>query len=114
MGLWHGVIKDLIELKQSGYIGPGCRIAEIGEQQLSDDFPTADDLLGELYATFGRVPCEIGKPVGTENFATAAPPSAPFWRSLGFGYCAFDIAGKEAIRLDLNRESRSVAPSAQF
>ena len=49
MGLWRGLIADLVELAQRGYIGPGCRVAEIGEQQLSDEFLTADDLAPTLW-----------------------------------------------------------------
>lgn len=103
MGLWRGLIDDLIELKQRGYIRPNCRVAEIGEQQLSDEFLEADDLLGKLYALFERQQPTLGHAVGVENFTHDAPPSEPFWRSLGLSYTAFDLAGRKAIKLDLNR-----------
>jgi SAM-dependent methyltransferase len=103
MGLWRGLIADLVELVQRGYIGPGCRVAEIGEQQLSDEFLTADDLLAPLYGLMGRDRPNLGSAVGIENFTDRAPPSAPFWRSLGLGYAAFDLAGREAVKVDLNR-----------
>src|SRR5258708_19236957 len=105
MGLWAPLLKDIAELKREGFIGQGKRIAEIGPQQLSDEFLCADELLREVYELFEATPAALGNPVGTDNFTDQAPPSRPFWRSLGFEYVAFDVAGEGVIRFDLNRDS---------
>jgi hypothetical protein len=105
MGLTRHILQDLADLKRAGLIGRGGRIADIGPQQLSDDFLCADALLCEVYELFEATPADLGGPVGAENFTLMAPWSEPFWRSLGFDYVAFDIVGENIVRLDLNRDS---------
>ena len=54
---------------------------------------------------FGATRLNLGSPVGAENFARSAPFSRPFWEALGFHYVAFDIAGAQVIKLDLNTDT---------
>jgi hypothetical protein len=104
MGLGLSFLRDLITLKRSGEIGNAGRVVEVGAQQLADNFLEATDELDELYALFGRRRDHLGERSGTA-FEAKAPPSAPFWTSLGFEYMAIDYGGhRNSISLDLNRD----------
>src|SRR5262249_53757665 len=88
--------------KERGFIGESRRVAEIGAQQLNDEFLCAHELLERVYEVFGRTRINLGNPVGVENFTNLAPSSRPFWLSLGFEYIAIDLAGEDVLKLDLN------------
>ncbi len=105
MGLWPGLLDDLLELKHHGLLGVGARIVDIGEQQLTDQFLLADEKLNLLYRAFDVERIDLGKPVGRENFTRQAPLARSFWCSLGFGYIAIDLVGEAVTRIDLNRDS---------
>ncbi len=107
MGLWAGLLEDIAELKRSGLIDRGGRIAEIGQQQLSDEFLCANELLAEVYQLFEAPRVDLGNPVGVDNFTDSAPLSRLFWQSLGFEYVAIDLVGDDIVKLDLNRDSIS-------
>ena len=103
MGLSSGFLDDLIELKRSGALDGLHRVAEIGSQQLADSFLTSDKLLDELYTLFGARRVDLGRPCGEANFTRKAPPSRPFWTSLGFELTAIDYDGhRDSVALDLN------------
>jgi len=105
MGLGSGFLEDFIELKRAGALDGVRRVAEIGAQQLADTFLTCDKLLDELYGLFGTRRVDLGRPCGAENFSRKAPPSAPFWTSLGFELTAIDYGGhRNSVALDLNTE----------
>jgi hypothetical protein len=105
MGLTSELMQELIGLKRQGMLGNPKTVAEIGAQQLSDEFLLASDAREEIYRVFATVPVDIGHTVGPENFSAQAPPSRPFWRSLGLDYLAIDLVGADALKLDLNRDS---------
>jgi SAM-dependent methyltransferase len=107
MGLGCAFLFDLIELKQSGLLEGGCRVVEIGAQQLSDPFLEAKELLAEVYRTFGKQQPDLGRSQGRGlALADDAPSSRRFWASLGFDYAAIDYRGhRDSIALDLNRDS---------
>ena len=88
-----------------GHLTAGGRVAEIGQQQLSDDFLRADELIDSAYRAFGRPRIPLGNPVGPENFAERAPLSRPFWQSLGFDYLAVDLIGDDIVGLNLNSDA---------
>jgi hypothetical protein len=103
MGLGSGFLEDFIALKRCGALEGVRRVAEIGAQQLADTFLTDDKLLDELYGLFGAKRVDIGRPCGPENFTRKAPPSGPFWNSLGFELTTLDYDGhRDSIALDLN------------
>jgi hypothetical protein len=52
MGLWAGILENLIDLKRRGFLGQNIRIAEIGPQQLTDNFLDAKALIKEVYQFF--------------------------------------------------------------
>ncbi len=95
----------VIALRERGLLMPGASVAEIGAQQLTDDFLLADTLLGKTFSLFGAArPHDFGRPVGFENFAELAPWSRPFWRALGCSYLAIDLVeGEDVASFDLNR-----------
>ena len=95
----------VIALRERGLLMPGASVAEIGAQQLTDDFLLADTLLGKTFSLFGAArPHDFGRPVGFENFAKSAPWSRPFWRALGCSYLAIDLVeGEDVASFDLNR-----------
>ena len=103
MGLGLGFLDDLIALKRSGALDGVKRVAEIGSQQLSDSLLTSDARLDELYGLFGAQRVDLGRPCGEANFTKKAPPSRPFWASLGFELMAIDYDGhRDSVALDLN------------
>lgn len=105
MGLWPGLLDDLLELKHRGLLNVGARVVDIGEQQLTDQFLLAHEKLNLLYRAFNVERIDLGKPVGIANFTLQAPRARPFWCSLGFDYIAVDLAGENIRRIDLNRDS---------
>jgi len=105
MGLWPKLLEDMCELKRAGFVNRGGRIAEIGQQQLTDQFLHADKLLAEVYQLFEAPRIRLGTPVGADNFTEHAPLARPFWQSLGFEYVAIDLVGDNIIKLDLNRDA---------
>jgi SAM-dependent methyltransferase len=105
MGLWPNLLKDISDLKRAGLIDRGCRVAEIGQQQLTDRFLCADEFLAEVYELFDAPRVELGSPVGQDNFTDQAPLARRFWQSLGFSYIAIDLVGDDIVRLDLNRDT---------
>jgi hypothetical protein len=108
MALAHAFLKDLIELKRSGAIDGFDKVIEIGAQQLADGFLQSGELLDELYGLFGRARTRLGTAsAGTgDALRDDAPPSRPFWESLGFSYAAIDYDGhRDSLALDLNRDS---------
>ena len=104
MGLWPGLLDDLLELKQREFLRVGARVIDIGDQQLTDQFLVANEKLRRLYRAFNADPINLGEPVGMENFTDQAPRARPFWCSLGFDYVAIDIVGEDIRRVDLNRD----------
>jgi hypothetical protein len=104
MGLGRKFLEEIRDLKRAGLIGAN-QLAEIGCQQLSDEFLPATDQIEEVYGLFGKPLIDLGHPVGWDNFTNFAPPSRQFWCSLGFRYVAFDLIGDDAIKLDLNQAS---------
>ena len=74
---------------------------EIGAQQISDSLMVAPEL-AVAFSLFGCTAPPPFKPVGQENFTTAAPSSVAFWAALGMQRSAIDVDG-DAIRLDLSR-----------
>jgi hypothetical protein len=105
MGLTVAILDELVELKQRGLIDRGARVAEIGQQQLSDSFLSSGERLDEVFRLFGAARVDLGSPVGAEDFTARAPLSRTFWRALGFDYVAIDLAGDDVVRLDLNRDA---------
>lgn len=105
MGLWPGLLDDLLELKHYGLLSAGARIVDIGEQQLTDQFLLAHEKLNLLYRAFNVERIDLGEPVGRDNFTLLAPLARSFWFSLGFDYTAIDLVGEAVTRLDLNRDS---------
>lgn len=101
MGLGNVFLNDLIELKQKGALDGATRVMEIGAQQISDSLMLAPEL-AVAFSLFGCTAPPPFKPVGQENFTTAAPSSVAFWAALGIKRSAIDVEG-DAIRLDLNR-----------
>jgi len=103
MGLGRGLLIDLIELRQNGVLDGCVEVIEIGSQQLSDGFLNSGDLLDTLYQAFGRDRPTLGAPVGEEKYTEMAPPSEPFWTSLGLTYSTVDFGGhRGSIPIDLN------------
>jgi hypothetical protein len=104
MGLRREFLEDLLTLKRLGALDKARRVIEIGSQQLADSFLAATDLLNQTYQIFGRPRVELGSPSGGD-FAGTAPPSKPFWTSIGFDYAAIDYDGhRHSIPLDLNTD----------
>jgi hypothetical protein len=103
MGLSIGFLDDLIALKRAGALDGVKRVAEIGSQQLADSLLMSDARLDELYGLFGAPRVDLGSPCGEANFTRKAPPSRPFWMSLGFELTAIDFDGhRDSVALDLN------------
>jgi hypothetical protein len=67
VGLWPGLLDDLLDLKSHGLLGFGARVVDIGEQQLTDQFLVAHEKLNRLYRAFKVERIDLGKPVGIEN-----------------------------------------------
>jgi hypothetical protein len=106
MGLGRAFLADLLALKRSDALHGCTRVIEIGAQRLADSFLQSDDLLDALCGLFGRPRVQLGAPVGAENVAAEAPPSRPFWTSLGMTYAAIDHDGhRDSFALDLNRDA---------
>jgi hypothetical protein len=104
MGLRREFLEDLLTLKRSGALSQARRVIEIGSQQLGDSFLASTDLLDQTYQLFGRPRVELGSPSGGD-FASTAPPSKPFWTSIGFDYATIDYDGhRDSIPLDLNTD----------
>jgi hypothetical protein len=104
MGLRREFLEDLLTLKRSGALNQARRVIEIGSQQLGDSFLASTDLLDQTYQIFGRSRVELGSPSGAD-FASTAPPSKPFWTSIGFDYATIDYDGhRDSIPLDLNTD----------
>jgi hypothetical protein len=104
MGLRREFLEDLLTLRRLGALDKARRVIEIGSQQLADSFLAATDLLDRAYQIFGRPRIELGSP-GGGDFASTAPPSMPFWTSIGFDYAAIDYDGhRHSIPLDLNTD----------
>jgi hypothetical protein len=104
MGLRREFLEDLLTLKRSGALSQARRVIEIGSQQLGDSFLASTDLLDQTYQIFGRSRVELGCPSGAD-FASTAPPSKPFWTSIGFDYATIDYDGhRDSIPLDLNTD----------
>ena len=104
MGLTSELIRELIGLKRLGLLAATRSVAEIGAQQLTDQFLHAVEDRNELYRLFGATPIDLGQPIGQESFTAHAPSSQPFWRSLGLDYVAIDLFGEGVVKLDLNRD----------
>jgi hypothetical protein len=111
MGLTSELLRELNGLKRHGLLGNPRSVAEIGAQQLTDQFLRAAEERTEIYRVFGATPIDLGRPVGQEHFTAQAPPSQPFWRSLGLDYMAIDLVGDGVVKLDLNRDG--VPPALQ-
>jgi hypothetical protein len=112
VGLYYETVLHLIALRRSGRLPDRARVIEIGAQQLSNSFLSADESLAELYGLFGRKPVYLGAQQttsmvdGQERQAATAPASQPFWESLGFSYNAVEYGGHLGVTsLDLNRDS---------
>jgi hypothetical protein len=105
LGLWPGLLDDLLELKHRGLLSFGARVIDIGEQQLTDQFLIAHEKLSLLYRAFDVERIDLGRPVGSENFTQQAPLARSFWCSLGFDYIVVDLVGEKIRRFDLNRDS---------
>jgi hypothetical protein len=112
VGLYYETVLHLIALRRSGRLPDRARVIEIGAQQLSNSFLSADESLAELYGLFGRKPVYLGAQQttsmvdGQEHQAATAPASQPFWESLGFSYNAVEYGGHLGVTsLDLNRDS---------
>jgi hypothetical protein len=105
MGLSHKVLEEIRDLKRHGFIGHNELVAEIGCQQLSDEFLSSTKELAEVYGLFGKPLVPLGTPVGRQNFTDCAPLSRTFWCSLGFQYVAIDLVGNDIVKLDLNQAS---------
>jgi len=104
MGLRREFLEDLLTLKRLGALDRARRVIEIGAQQLGDSFLASTDLLDRTYQIFGRPRVELGSPSGGD-FASTAPPSKPFWTSIGFDYATIDYDGhRDSIPLDLNTD----------
>src|SRR5262245_19920801 len=102
MGLSVQFLEDLIALKRRGFSVQ--RVAEIGAQQLSDQFLSATKPLADIYRLYGRERVGLGQPAGAQNFTKSAPQSVAFWQSLGIECVSIDLA-EDAIKLDLNRDT---------
>jgi hypothetical protein len=114
MGLRREFLEDLITLKRLGALDKARRVIEIGSQQLADCFLASTDLLDQIYGMFDRPRFELGAPSG-KDFTSSAPPSRPFWTSLGFDYAAIDLDDQpDCIRLDLNTDQVPEALRQQF
>jgi hypothetical protein len=114
MGLGYGFLVDLLTLKRSGVLEGAYRVVEIGSQQIADNMLEASDLLDELYALFRKQRIDIGF-LSKGNFTDLAPPSRPFWTSLGFTYTAIDYDGhRDSTALDLNTENVPDGLRGQF
>jgi SAM-dependent methyltransferase len=112
MALSAGWIHELIELKRTGALDGARRVVDIGAHQLHNSFLQAKNDLDELYALYGVPQPFLGNPKwagalnGFELLHDEAPPSEPFWTSLGFSYAAIEYGGhRGAISLDLNRDA---------
>jgi SAM-dependent methyltransferase len=104
MGLRREFLQDLLTLKRSGALDGARRVIEIGSQQLDDSFLASADLLDQARQIFGGTKVDLGSPSGAD-FARSAPPSRPFWRSIGFQYATIDLDTRhDAIPLDLNTD----------
>jgi SAM-dependent methyltransferase len=104
MGLRREFLEDLLTLKRLGALEGARRVIEIGSQQLDDSFLASTDLLDQARQIFGGAKVDLGSPSGA-NFARSAPPSRPFWRSIGFQYATIDLDTRhDAIPLDLNTD----------
>jgi hypothetical protein len=104
MGLRREFLEDLIAIKRLGALDKARRVIEIGSQQLSDSFLASTDLLEQIYRMFGRTGVALGTPSG-EDFERSAPPSRPFWTSLGLDYMTIDFGDQpDCVKLDLNSD----------
>src|SRR3984885_13366940 len=104
MGLRREFLEDLLSLKRAGALENAGRIVEIGSQQLGDSFLASTDLLDQAFQAFSRKRIDLVQPSGGD-FASSAPPSRPFWTSIGFEYATIDLGGyRDSIPLDLNTD----------
>jgi hypothetical protein len=114
MGLGSKEIPLLIKLAETGHIGRGGAVIEIGAQQLSDSFLERRESLERLASLYKvSLPCPLPAPLaqnadmpGSQQLAAQAPPASMFWRWLGYKYLSIDIDGSaECMALDLNYDS---------
>lgn len=101
MGLGGLFLRDLIELKASNALNGARRVAEIGDQQLSDTLINSSELR-HAYSLFGCIELPVFNAIGQDDFAASAPSSAAFWHALGLERTAIDLVGN-TVKIDLNR-----------
>lgn len=111
MGINSSDLLYFIHVKKSGVIAGKWSVAEIGEQQLSNDFLKHTDWVAEFVGLFGNdasihLPPPLpsaGTDYGNELLSIQAPYARQFWQSLGCDYIAIDTFGTgDSVSLDLN------------
>lgn len=118
MGLTAYLLSELVELKRRDAI-PGRRVIEIGAHQLSNLFLRADADLVEIYRLCGATRITLGSEADAggapETILPTSPPSAAFWRSLGFAYTALEYGGRHGVTaFDLNHDPLPAAMRGAF